>query len=62
MKDLLAGRKPKGQEVPRPSPKAAGRVAAKAPAKVATRAAPKGSRTEKAQPKGGARTKKTSKR
>jgi succinyl-CoA synthetase alpha subunit len=63
MKDLLAGRKPKGQEVARAAPKAASRVETKAPAKVAAKPAPKASRNGKGAPKGGARSaKKTSKR
>jgi succinyl-CoA synthetase alpha subunit len=63
MKDLLAGRKPKGQEVPRAAPKAAGRVETKAPAKVAAKPAPKATRNGKGAPKGAARgAKKTSKR
>ena len=63
MKDLLAGRKPKGQEVPRPAPKAAVRAVAKPAAKVAAKPAPKASRTAKGAPKGAARNgKKTSKR
>jgi succinyl-CoA synthetase alpha subunit len=63
MKDLLAGRKPKGQEVARAAPKEASRAVAKPAAKAAAKPAPKATRNGKGAPKGAARSaKKTSKR